>query len=51
MHFGDDLDALLKRVRELAQPKACVLVKGSMFMKVGRVVSALAGDPVAGGGH
>ncbi len=51
MHFGDDLDALLKRVHELAQPNACVLVKGSMFMKMGRVVSALAGDPVAGGGH
>jgi len=41
-HFGEDIDALVLRARQLAQPGACVLVKGSLFMRMGRVVAALA---------
>jgi UDP-N-acetylmuramoyl-tripeptide--D-alanyl-D-alanine ligase len=41
-HFGEDVDALVARARQLAQPGACVLVKGSLFMRMGRVVAALA---------
>ena len=41
-HFGEDIDALVLRARQLAQPGACVLVKGSRFMRMGRGVAALA---------
>jgi UDP-N-acetylmuramoyl-tripeptide--D-alanyl-D-alanine ligase len=39
-HFGD-LEALVERARELARPGATLLVKGSRFMKMERVVAAL----------
>ena len=41
-HF-DDVDALVERARGLALPPATVLVKGSRFMRMERVVAALAG--------
>jgi UDP-N-acetylmuramoyl-tripeptide--D-alanyl-D-alanine ligase len=51
-HFGDDLDGLLADLRALALPGACVLVKGSLFMRMGRVVEAIAADGDAHeGGH
>ncbi len=51
-HFGDDLDGLLAALRELAVPGACVLVKGSLFMRMGRVVEAIAADGATGeAGH
>jgi len=43
-HF-DDVDALVAAARELAVPPATVLVKGSRFMRMERVVAALAGGP------
>jgi UDP-N-acetylmuramoyl-tripeptide--D-alanyl-D-alanine ligase len=43
-HFAD-LDALVARAQELAGPTACLLVKGSRFMRMERVVAALAGAP------
>jgi UDP-N-acetylmuramoyl-tripeptide--D-alanyl-D-alanine ligase len=39
-HF-DDVDALCRRALDLARPDACVLVKGSRFMRMERVVAAL----------
>jgi len=50
-HF-DSIEPLVARARELAPPGACVLVKGSLFMRMGRVVAALArrSEP-AGAGH
>ncbi|MFA7665288.1 MAG: UDP-N-acetylmuramoyl-tripeptide--D-alanyl-D-alanine ligase [Burkholderiaceae bacterium] len=44
-HF-DDVDALIARARELAAPPATVLVKGSRFMRMLRVVAGLAAAPV-----
>src|SRR5690606_17553008 len=41
-HF-DDVDALVERARGLALPPATMLVKGSRFMRMERVVAALAG--------
>src|SRR3990167_7196797 len=49
-HFAD-VDALLLRVRALLPGVASVLVKGSRFMRMERVVEALAqAAPVTGGG-
>ena len=39
-HFAD-VDALARRARALAVPQATVLVKGSRFMRMERVVAAL----------
>jgi len=49
-HFGEDIDALVVRARQLALPGACVLVKGSLFMRMGRVVAALVRRAEAGEG-
>ncbi len=46
-HYGD-IDALIGRARALAQPGATVLVKGSRFMRMERVVAALG---AAAGAH
>ncbi len=46
---ADSLDGLLYMVRESAAPGATLLVKGSRFMRMERVVDALTGD--AGGTH
>jgi UDP-N-acetylmuramoyl-tripeptide--D-alanyl-D-alanine ligase len=47
-HFTD-VEALSERARELAQPGTTVLVKGSRFMRMERVVAAL--GAVAAGAH
>jgi UDP-N-acetylmuramoyl-tripeptide--D-alanyl-D-alanine ligase len=39
-HYAD-IEALIERARELAQPGATLLVKGSRFMRMERVVAAL----------
>jgi UDP-N-acetylmuramoyl-tripeptide--D-alanyl-D-alanine ligase len=45
-----DADALVAAVRADLSPQATVLVKGSRFMKMERVVAALGGDRVEGRG-
>ena len=47
-HFGD-VQALAERAGELAQPGATILVKGSRFMRMERVVAAL--GAVTAGAH
>jgi len=47
-HFGD-IAMLVERVRELAEPGATILVKGSRFMRMERVVAAL--GAVTAGAH
>jgi UDP-N-acetylmuramoyl-tripeptide--D-alanyl-D-alanine ligase len=49
-HF-EDIEALIARARMLAEPPATVLVKGSRFMRMERVVAALAGRADSGEGH
>ena len=48
-HFGEDVQALAARAARLAEPCATLLVKGSRFMRMERVVRALCGQPAAGG--
>ncbi len=45
-----DMDALVVRVREVAGANVAILVKGSRFMRMERVVAALSGG-AAGGTH
>lgn len=50
-HFGS-VEALCERAQALATPDSSVLVKGSRFMRMERVVSALAGKaPATEGAH
>ena len=48
-HF-DSVESLVTALSPELVPHACVLVKGSRFMRMERVVEALAGKPAAGGG-
>ena len=43
-HFGS-VEALIERARAMCEPATTVLVKGSRFMKMERVVAALAAGP------
>jgi UDP-N-acetylmuramoyl-tripeptide--D-alanyl-D-alanine ligase len=47
----ESLDALLDEVRSLLGPGVTVLVKGSRFMRMERVVAALCGTSARGGAH
>ena len=49
-HFGDDIAALAARASALATPGASVLVKGSRFMRMERVVQSLSAQS-ANGAH
>lgn len=49
-HFAAITD-LIAEVKEDLRSRATVLVKGSRFMRMERVVEALSGEPLAGKGH
>jgi UDP-N-acetylmuramoyl-tripeptide--D-alanyl-D-alanine ligase len=49
-HFAAITD-LIAAVKGDLRPRATVLVKGSRFMRMERVVQALSGEPLAGKGH
>ncbi len=49
-HFAA-VEELIAAVREELRPQTTVLVKGSRFMRMERVVQALAGGPASNGGH
>jgi UDP-N-acetylmuramoyl-tripeptide--D-alanyl-D-alanine ligase len=49
-HFAA-VEELIAAAREELRPRTTMLVKGSRFMRMERVVQALAGEPVSGGGH
>lgn len=49
-HHADSVESLLHAVRACATPGSTVLVKGSLFMNMGRVVAALAGETRGGKG-
>jgi UDP-N-acetylmuramoyl-tripeptide--D-alanyl-D-alanine ligase len=49
-HYAN-IDALATRAGELAGPGSCLLVKGSRFMRMERVVAALAGKPTQQESH
>ncbi len=50
-YHAKSIDDLVHVVTESAKPGATVLVKGSRFMKMERVIAALTGAATAGGGH
>jgi len=45
------VEALAARLRQTAVSGATVLVKGSRFMRMERIVGVLAGEPATGGAH
>jgi UDP-N-acetylmuramoyl-tripeptide--D-alanyl-D-alanine ligase len=45
------VEELIAAAREELRPQTTVLVKGSRFMRMERVVQALAGGPASNGGH
>jgi UDP-N-acetylmuramoyl-tripeptide--D-alanyl-D-alanine ligase len=47
-HF-DDVDALARALAKESRDGVTILVKGSRFMRMERVVAALAGEPALGG--
>ena len=49
-HYGT-VEEMTAAVRDRLGPDIAVLVKGSRFMRMERVVQALAGEPSSGGGH
>ena len=49
-HFASVAD-LIAGVKSELRPQTMLLVKGSRFMRMERVVQALTGEPAAGGGH
>jgi UDP-N-acetylmuramoyl-tripeptide--D-alanyl-D-alanine ligase len=50
-HHAKTMDDLVSLVKENARPGATLLVKGSRFMKMERVIAALTGAAHAGGGR
>jgi UDP-N-acetylmuramoyl-tripeptide--D-alanyl-D-alanine ligase len=48
-YHAKSIEELLQAVRESAKPKTTLLVKGSRFMKMERVVAALTGSSAQGG--
>ncbi len=49
-HFAA-VEELIAAAQEELRPQTTVLVKGSRFMRMERVVQALAGGPASNGGH
>jgi UDP-N-acetylmuramoyl-tripeptide--D-alanyl-D-alanine ligase len=50
VHAGS-VEELVEHARKRAEPRATLLVKGSRFMRMERVVAALVGGATQGGGH